>query len=69
MHAHERINYVEFPARDLEASRSFFRAAFGWSFVDYGAGYTAFSNQGLDGGFFRSQLAATMDGGSALLVF
>jgi len=69
MPAHEKINYVEFPARDLAASKAFFHAAFGWSFVDYGPEYAAFSNQGLDGGFFTSELAATADRGSALLVF
>jgi len=68
MNAHEKINYVEFPARDLERTKSFFEAAFGWSFVDYGPDYAAFSNQGLDGGFFRSELKATTECGSALIV-
>lgn len=68
MHAHEKINYVEFPAKDLERTKSFFEAAFGWSFVDYGPDYIAFSDQGLDGGFFRSGLNARTDRGSALIV-
>lgn len=68
MPAHEKINYVEFPARDIEATKAFFAAAFGWSFVDYGPDYTAFSNQGLDGGFYRSGLSATVDRGTALVV-
>lgn len=59
MHKHEKINYVEFPARDLEATNSFFAAAFGWSFADYGPEYAAFSDQGLDGGFYKSSLAAS----------
>ncbi|WP_425439580.1 VOC family protein [Pseudomonas segetis] len=29
MPAHEKINYVEFPARDLNATKAFFSAAFG----------------------------------------
>lgn len=69
MPEHEKINYVEFPARDLMATKSFFRTAFGWSFVDYGPTYTAFSGQGLDGGFYQSDLAASTETGSALLVF
>jgi len=69
MHEHEKINYVEYPARDLKATRAFFEAAFGWSFVDYGPEYIAFSDQGLDGGFFKADLAASTDKGSALLVF
>lgn len=68
MHEHEKINYVEFPAKNLEATKSFFETAFGWSFVDYGPEYAAFSDQGLDGGFFKSSLAASTDRGSALIV-
>ena len=66
---HEKINYVEFPARDLKATKSFFQAAFGWAFVDYGPTYAAFSGQGLDGGFYESGLAASTEHGSALIVF
>ena len=49
MPKHEKINYVEFPARNLQATKAFFETAFGWSFVDYGPDYVAFSDQGLDG--------------------
>lgn len=69
MPEHEKINYVEFPARDIEQTKAFFAAAFGWSFVDYGPDYASFSDQGLDGGFFRSDLSATTERGSALIVF
>ena len=69
MHAHEKINYVELPSRDLAATKRFFSAAFGWSFVDYGPEYAAFSSQGLDGGFFQAPLAARTQAGSALIVF
>ncbi len=57
MDRHETINYVELPATNLEATKAFFEAVFGWSFVDYGPDYTAFSGQGLDGGFFRGCVA------------
>ena len=46
MNLHEKINYVEFPAKDLPATKAFFQSVFGWSFVDYGPEYTAFSDQG-----------------------
>lgn len=69
MHEHEKINYVEFPSKDLEATKKFFSSAFDWSFVDYGPEYTAFSNQGLDGGFFKSNLTVSTEHGSALIVF
>ena len=64
-----KLNYVEFPAKDLTATKVFFSAAFNWSFVDYGPDYVAFSDQGLDGGFFRSEQCSTSATGGALLVF
>ncbi len=69
MNEHEKINYVEFPANDIEATKVFFTAVFGWSFVDYGPEYTAFSNEGLDGGFYKSDLTVSTEDGSALIVF
>ena len=69
MSEHEKINYVEFPAKDIEAAKSFFSDVFGWSFVDYGPEYTAFSDEGLDGGFYKSELVASSTSGGALVVF
>ena len=69
MNDHEKINYVEFPAKDIEVTKAFFTEVFGWSFVDYGPEYTAFSNQGIDGGFFKSDLTSSTTNGSALIVF
>ena len=69
MNLHEKINYVEFPANDLGATKTFFQSVFGWSFVDYGPEYTAFSDQGLDGGFFQSDLASSSEKGAALIIF
>lgn len=69
MPAHEKLNYVEYAARDLAATKQFFASAFGWSFEDYGPEYTAFADQGLDGGFFQADRAASAASGSALLVF
>jgi len=66
---HEKINYVELPAKDIEANKSFFSAAFGWSFTDYGPDYTAFANEGIDGGFFKSELTSSTSNGSALIIF
>ena len=69
MKQHEKLNYVEFPARDLDATRDFFRAVFDWDFEDFGPDYCAFSEQGLDGGFYRSELYSSTLNGAALLVF
>lgn len=66
---HEKINYVEFAAKDIAQTKQFFIRVFGWTFEDYGPGYTAFANQGLDGGFFQSDQYADTGNGSALIVF
>ena len=63
-----KLNYVEFPSSNIPATKSFFEKAFGWSFVDYGPEYSSFSNQGLDGGFYKSDLKSIVSNGSALLV-
>ncbi|MGI5307940.1 VOC family protein [Rheinheimera sp. WS51] len=64
-----KLNYVEFAAKDLVATKLFFSAVFGWQFVDYGPDYMAFSNQGLDGGFFKANACSKTATGGALLVF
>ncbi|MFK7814391.1 MAG: VOC family protein [Maribacter sp.] len=45
------INYIEFKSTDLETTKTFYSQVFGWSFTDYGEGYTAFSESGVEGGF------------------
>ncbi len=66
---HEKINYVELPAKNLKATKAFFSQVFGWSFEDFGPEYCAFSNQGFNGGFYLSKLSSSTDKGAALLVF
>jgi predicted enzyme related to lactoylglutathione lyase len=67
MPQHEKLDYVEFPARDLKATQAFFNSVFGWDFENFGPDYCAFSGQGLDGGFYRSALYSSTQNGSALL--
>lgn len=69
MHKHEKFNYVEIPTKHINATKTFFAAVFQWTFEDFGPDYSSFSNQGLDGGFFQSELASKTDNGAALLVF
>ena len=45
-----KLDYLEMPGGDLPAVKTFYGQAFGWTFVDYGPSYAAFS-EGLDGGF------------------
>jgi|TARA_B110000879_G_scaffold73928_1_gene103289 predicted enzyme related to lactoylglutathione lyase len=66
---HDKINYLEFPSRDITKTKAFFSAVFDWTFTDYGPEYTAFANAGTDGGFFLSAQASTTDNGGALVVF
>ena len=41
------INYIEFPATDMEKTKQFYSAAFGWTFIDYGPTYASFSGAGV----------------------
>jgi len=69
MNAHEKINYIELAAHDLVATKAFFSKAFGWTFEDFGPEYTAFSDEGVDGGFYQAELKSVADQGGALVVF
>lgn len=68
MHNHEKINYVEFPAKDFTRTKAFFNSAFAWTFTDYGPDYVAFANAGIDGGFYQSDQISSSENGSALIV-
>ncbi len=46
-----KINYIEFKAKDIEKTKAFYGQIFGWTFTDYGPTYVAFSNSGMEGGF------------------
>ena len=69
MDEHEKINYVEFPSKNIQETKSFFKKVFAWTFQDYGPDYCAFANQGLNGGFYKSELSVSTASGSALIVF
>lgn len=45
------INYIEFTVADIARSKAFYAAAFGWTFTDYGAHYSEFSDGQMTGGF------------------
>ena len=66
---HEKIDYLEYPAKNLQATKEFFSNTFGWLFEDYGPGYTAFDNQGVIGGFYKADLVSNSDEGAALTIF
>ena len=63
-----KINYIEIPSRNIESTKAFFSQVFNGSFIDYGPEYIAIENAGLDGGFYHSDLKATTNQGSMLVV-
>ena len=56
------------PARDIPTTKAFFSEVFGWKFIDFGPEYSSFVNEGMDGGFYRSELCMSVEKGSALVV-
>jgi hypothetical protein len=68
MNEHHKINYLEIPAKNIQKTKAFFSKAFGWSFLDFGPDYCSFSNEGIDGGFFKSKLTVSTETGSVLVV-
>ena len=70
MSQHEKINYIELPAKDLNLAKQFFSQVFAWEFVDYGPEYAAFTqaSAGIDGGFYLVDLQCHAAQGSALVV-
>ncbi|MCD0247808.1 VOC family protein [Xanthomonas melonis] len=64
-----RIDYVEFASIDPDASRAFFERVFGWQFQAYGPDYLAFNDGRLDGGFYRTAVAAPDEGGPLVVLY
>ena len=52
---HHKINYIEFPATDIQQAKKFYGAVFDWTFVDYGPDYVSFQGAGIDGGFIKRE--------------
>jgi len=66
---HEKIDYVELPVSNMEASKQFFESVFNWRFTDFGDAYSAFDNAGINGGFYTSDKCSLTNNGAALVVF
>ena len=64
---HHRIDYVELPVTDVEASKRFYGKAFGWTFVDYGPDYVEFRDGRLTGGFRKE--ASVTPGGPLVILY
>ena len=68
MSTDQRIDYLELPARDLDAIQVFYEKAFGWTFVAYGPEYKAFNDGKLNGGFYSADKKSSTENGAALIV-
>lgn len=62
-----QMDYIEFPATDIEATKRFYNAVFGWTFTDYGPNYTSFHDGRLAGGFTMS--AKPVKGGALVVLY
>jgi len=63
----QRIDYIEFPARDLSITKAFYGSLFGWTFEDYGPDYCAFNDGRLSGGFYTS--SEYVCGGALVVIY
>ena len=57
-----RMDYIEFPATNIAATKRFYHQVFGWEFKDWGPGYTSFHDGRLAGGFNSESQPAGTDG-------
>ena len=69
MNVHEKINYYEFPARDMPTTKKFFSDVFGWSFTDYGPEYSDVHEVGISVGIYKADLATTTEISGSIIVF
>lgn len=59
------IDYIEFGVSNLQQTKAFYGAAFGWTFTDYGPNYCEFTDGRIKGGF---EAVAEVKTGGALIV-
>ena len=66
VHTHHSIDYIEFPVLDMNATKAFYRVAFGWRFTDYGPDYAGI--QGSHGEMGGLRRVTELRAGGALVV-
>jgi len=69
MSAASQIDYIEFQAADIAATKKFFEQLLGWKFTDYGPDYASFDDGRIAGGFSRANKRSTIESGGVLVVF
>ena len=66
-HTNDRIDYIEFSATDILATKAFYSTAFGWKFTDYGPDYVAFADGETEGGF--AKVESNESGGPLVILY
>jgi hypothetical protein len=62
------IDYIELPVTDIDAAKTFYGKAFGWTFQDWAPQYASFSKAGIEGGF-RKTSEPPPRGGALVVLF
>ncbi len=62
-----QMDYIEFPATDIAATKRFYNAVFAWQFQDFGPDYTSFNDGRLGGGFWTESKVAK--GGPLIVLY
>src|SRR5690349_11377479 len=57
-----RMDYIEFPATDIDATKRFYHQVFGWDFQDWGPTYISFHDGRMAGGFNVESAPARAEG-------
>ena len=65
---HHKITYIEFTSTDLDQTKHFYAAVFGWTFKDWGPDYVSFHGAGIDGGFARRSTQDNPPGFAPLVI-
>ena len=64
-----KVDYIELPAADFSKQQLFFESVFNWKFTSYGPEYHAFTDDHIDGGFYKSDTQSLASNGAALVIF
>lgn len=68
MSKHHTVDFFEIPVVDMAGAKAFFKAAFGWSYEDYGPEYADIRGAGLSGGLRLVTSPPTM-GGPLVIIY
>ena len=64
-----QMDYIEFPATDIAATKRFYNHVFGWQFKDWGPGYASFNDGRLGGGFNNETKPASIGSGTLVVIY